>query len=85
MLLAKLNHYGIRGVLKDWFRLYLSIRNHFASINCFDSSITALNSGVRQVSQLGPSLFLVYINYLNHANKFCKTEQSRQSSLRATK
>ena len=80
MLLAKLNHYGIRGVLKDWFRSYLSSRNHFASINCFDSSITALNSGVRQVSQLGPSLFLVYINYLNHANKFCKVNHFADES-----
>ena len=80
MLLAKLNHYGIRGVLKDWFRSYLSSHNHFASISCFDSSITALNSGVRQVSQLGPSLFLVYINYLNHANKFCKVNHFADES-----
>ena len=80
MLLAKLNHYGIRGVLNDWFRSYLSSRNHFASINGFDSSITALYSGVRQVSQLGPSLFLVYINYLNHANKFCNVNHFADES-----
>ena len=33
ILLAKLNHYGIRGVLNDWFKLYLSNRHQYVSIN----------------------------------------------------
>ena len=37
ILLAKLNHYGIRRVSNDWFKPYLSNRNQFVFINCFDS------------------------------------------------
>ena len=33
ILLAKLNHYGIRGVSNDWFKSYLSNRSHYVSIN----------------------------------------------------
>ena len=37
ILLAKLNHYGIRGVSNDWFKYYLSNRNQYVSINGLDS------------------------------------------------
>ena len=30
--LAKLNHYGIRGVSNDWFKSYLSNRNQYVSM-----------------------------------------------------
>ena len=33
ILLAKLNHYGIRGVSNDWFKSYLSNRYQYVSIN----------------------------------------------------
>ena len=33
ILLAKLNHYGIRGVSNDWFKSYLSNRSQYVSIN----------------------------------------------------
>ena len=33
VLLAKLNHYGIRGVSGDWFKSYSSNRNKYVSIN----------------------------------------------------
>ena len=32
ILLAKLNHYGIRGVSNDWFKSYLSNCNQYVSI-----------------------------------------------------
>ena len=72
ILLTKLNHYGIRGVSNDWFKSYLSNRNQYVSINGFDSSLAAINCGVPQGSVLGPLLFLLYINDLNHTVKFCK-------------
>ena len=70
IVLAKLNHYGIRGVSNDWFKSYLSNYNQYVSINGLDSGLAAINCGVPQKSVLGPLLFL-YINHLK-AIKFCK-------------
>ena len=72
IILAKLNHYGVRGVSNDWFRSYLSNRQQYVSINGYDSGLTKINCGVIQGSVLGPLLFLLYINDLNQAIKFCK-------------
>ena len=46
ILLAKLNHYGIRGVSNDWFKSYLSNRSQYVSINGYDSGLAAINCGV---------------------------------------
>ena len=72
MLLVKLNHYDVRGVSNDWFRYYLSNRQPYVSINGYDSGLTKINCGVPQGFVLGPLLFLLYINDLNQAIKFCK-------------
>ena len=60
ILLAKLNHYGIRGVSNDWFKSYLSNRNQDVSINGFHSGLTSVNCGVPQGSVLRP-FYLYYI------------------------
>ena len=46
------------------------------SINGFNSDGAMLKHGVPQGSVLGPILFLIYVNDLNHAIKYCKVHQS---------
>ena len=72
ILWSKLNHYGIGGVSTDWFRSYPSDRQQYFSINGYDSGLTKLNYGVPQGSVLGLLLFLLYINDIYQAIKFCK-------------
>ena len=71
ILLAKLNHYGIRGVSNDWFKSYLSNCSQYVSINGYNSALATINCGVPQGYVLGPLLFLLYTNNLNQAVKFC--------------
>ena len=52
--------------------LNLSNRNQHVSINGYESGLAAINCGVPQGSVLGPFLFLLYVNNLNQAIKFCK-------------
>ena len=62
ILLQKLNYYGIRGTINNWFRSYLLNRKQIVSINGFESDTKILKHGVPQGSVLGPLLFLLYIN-----------------------
>ena len=67
ILLYKLQYYGVRGVVYDWFKNYLSGRFQYVSVNGVDSELTAVTCGVPQGSALGPLLFLVYVNDINKA------------------
>ena len=74
ILLQKLNYYGYRGVINDWFRSYLFERKQKVCINGFESETKIMHHGVPQGSVLGPFLFLLYINNLhkciNHSSTF---------------
>ena len=72
ILLSKLDYYGIRGRTNNCFKSYLSNRKQFLSINGYDSGLAEIKFGVTQGSALGPLPFLLYINDLNQAIKFCK-------------
>ena len=72
ILIYKLSHYGIRGIANDWFSSYLSNRTQYVSILGFESKIMPISHGVPQGSVLGPLLFLIYINDLHNAIKYCK-------------
>ena len=66
ILLKKLDYYGFRGVINDWFRSYLSGRSQKVTINGFLSKSQKLPHGVPRGSVLGPILILIYINDLHN-------------------
>ena len=72
ILLAKLEHYGIRGITNEWFKPCLFDRKQFVSINGHVSNKASVKYGILQGSVLGPLLFLIYINDIDHAIKFFK-------------
>ena len=80
IVLAKREHYGIRGLANEWFRFYLSNRKPYVSINGHESSLASVLYRVPQGSVLGPLLFLIYINDLNQAIKVCKVHQFADDS-----
>ena len=57
ILLDKLNHYGFRGIIKDWFSSYSNNRMQSTQIGPYISNKASVSCGIPQGSVLGPLLF----------------------------
>ena len=68
ILLHKLNHYGIRGIVNQWVCSYLTHRKQYVQIKGTKSSLEGILCGVPQGSILGPTLFNLYLNDICNAS-----------------
>ena len=68
ILLHKLEHYGFRGIVQEWFKSYFSNRKKFVSYNACDSEFKYILCGVPQGSMLDPLLCILYGNDITRPN-----------------
>ena len=67
VLISKLERYGVRGVMLDWFKSYLTGRSLVAKITTMDEVTIKFDQynitfGTAQGSCLGPLLFVIFCN-----------------------
>ena len=66
ILVNKLENYGVKGQILEWIKNYLNSRKQCTMVNGTRSTLRNIECGVPQGSILGPVLFLIYINDLEH-------------------
>ena len=82
ILLSKLSIYGIQNKALDWFKSYLHNRTQYCRVNSATSSTRKIRCGVPQGSNLGPLLFLLYVNDLpNCLDKSCPAMYADDTNL----
>ena len=69
LLLKKLSHLGLNGIVLEWFTSYLEGRSQCVDINGQLSNEKSIDISVLQGSILGPILFLCFINDIHTVTK----------------
>ena len=85
ILIAKLKYYGLDESAITWFQSYLCNRFQYVEVDGIKSEPRRVNTGVPQGSILGPLLFIIYMNDINHAsNIFQSILYADDTSLNST-
>ena len=68
LLIKKLQHYGVRRIVLDWFVSYLANRSQYVKIDDTSSELLNASCGVPQGSILSPLLFIIYIDDITNVS-----------------